>query len=47
MQSIQRAVRCCFSGNKVVFGTYQPLGPEGGCVGGLWQIALDPLSWLP
>ena len=45
MTSIQRAVQCCFGNRKVVFGAYQPIGPEGGCVGGLWAVAADPLAW--
>jgi hypothetical protein len=45
MTAIQDAVLCCFTGKKVVFGAYQPLGPEGGCVGGVWTVAVDPMSW--
>lgn len=40
MNTIRRAVICCFPGKArdVVMGIYNPMGPEGGVVGGFWSI---------
>jgi hypothetical protein len=42
MNTIRRAILCCFpsKARDVVLGTYQPLGPEGGVVGGFWSISV-------
>lgn len=43
MNSIRRAVICCFPGRRasdVVLGVYNPMGPEGGVVGGYWSISV-------
>lgn len=42
MATIRRAILCCFPGKSqdVVLGTYQPIGPEGGVVGGFWSISV-------
>lgn len=37
--AVRRAL-ACLSGD-VVLGTYDPLGPQGGCVGGEWQVTVD------
>lgn len=37
--AVRRAL-ACMSGD-VVLGIYEPLGPQGGCVGGEWQVTVD------
>lgn len=36
MSSMQRAITCCPSFD-LILGTYTPLGPQGGSVGGTWS----------
>lgn len=39
MAAVRRAIRCCDSGAElVVLGSYTPTGPQGGTVGGVWQV---------
>jgi hypothetical protein len=40
-RALYKAVKCC--GYEVGIERYQPVGPEGGCVGGFWvaYLALD------
>lgn len=44
MQAAKRAILCCEWFNKydatMRMGTWTPLGPEGGFVGGTWQLLL-------
>lgn len=42
MNTMRRAIACCFPGRapNVVLGTYTPIGPEGGVVGGVWTISV-------
>lgn len=43
MSTIRRAIICCFPAStihSVVLGVYQPMGPQGGVVGGYWSIAV-------
>jgi hypothetical protein len=39
--ALHSAIKCC--GLDAAIETYQPIGPEGGCVGGLWRAYL-PLN---
>lgn len=48
-KTMVQAVRCCFAGSEVApvvdasdweFGDWLPLGPQGGCVGGVQTITL-------
>lgn len=36
--ALYRAVKCC--GTEAAVEVYQPLGPQGGCVGGFWRAYL-------
>jgi hypothetical protein len=36
--ALHRAIKCC--GVEAAVEVYQPLGPTGGCVGGLWRAYL-------
>lgn len=40
--AMRAAVKCCFTQDKTMFGSYTPVGPEGGCVGATWTIAVSP-----
>lgn len=42
MEAMLRAVQCCLSDGTVEhqLGQYQPLGPDGMCVGGAWPVTL-------
>lgn len=42
MAAVVRAVSCCdgISGKDFILGTYTPLGPEGGVVGGVWTVQM-------
>ena len=42
METMIRAIRCCdeISNKDHVIGNYQPLGPEGGIVGGILTVSL-------
>lgn len=37
MRALHQAIVCCDL-DPVVLGTYTPVGPQGGLVGGYWQI---------
>ena len=41
-EAIRRAVVCCptLPSKDVIMGTYDPLGPAGGLVGGTWDIQI-------
>ncbi len=39
MAAIRRAISCCSKG--LALGVYQPLGPDGDCVGGFWTATFD------
>lgn len=42
MAAMHRAILCCSKkGSQVVLGAYSPLGPDGGWVGGVWQVYLS------
>lgn len=43
-QVMRAAVLCCFSADEVMFQGYTPFGPEGGCVGGTWSVAVSELA---
>ena len=34
------AIRCCYNDTEVSIGQWQPIGPEGGCVGGAWTVTV-------
>lgn len=39
MAAVQRAVQCCYSDSDLVLlGRWTPLGPQGGVLGGTWQV---------
>lgn len=41
MAAMRRALICCLSTQRdAVLGAYSPIGPEGGIVGGTWQVWL-------
>jgi hypothetical protein len=42
MLALRSAILCCpaWPDWPVLLGSWQPLGPEGGCVGGFWTFAL-------
>lgn len=41
MAAMLKAIRCCFASNKdVKISTYQPIGPDGDCIGGRWLAAI-------
>lgn len=40
MMAIRKAIECCFGKADHAMGTWQPLGPSGGCVGGEWLVAV-------
>lgn len=41
-ETMWRAVACCpaITSKEYVMGQYQPLGPEGGVVGGVWTLSM-------
>jgi hypothetical protein len=41
MQAIRRAIACCMGHREHVLGSYTPLGPVGGCVGGTWPVTVS------
>lgn len=43
MEAMRRALSCCTKDFEVVIEGYQPFGPQGGCVGGVWSayVGLD------
>lgn len=45
MSAMRRAVQCCMDEKRAVkkytLGTYEPFGPEGGCVGGTWTVTFS------
>ena len=41
MSAMLRAIECCLGSSKgVALGPYTPAGPEGGVVGGSWQVTV-------
>jgi hypothetical protein len=40
MLAMWRAIACCRTSKDWIMGQYQPYGPEGGMVGGTFQIAM-------
>lgn len=45
MAAMQRAITCCLreaTTRRVTLGPYTPIGPEGMCIGGLWQFVVAP-----
>lgn len=41
MLVMQQAIVCCdFDSENTVMGQYQPIGPEGGVVGGTWVVSV-------
>lgn len=42
--ALHTAIRCCDSPllEGHLLGAWTPVGPNGGCVGGSWQVYLDP-----
>ena len=44
--ALHKAIRCCeFEQGKIVLGSWTPIGPQGGCVGGFWTAYLNPYRW--
>ena len=40
MLALHYAVECCFGSDMHALEPYQPVGPQGGCVGGLWVVTV-------
>lgn len=42
--AMRSAIVCCFDRVRAdyVLGTYEALGPAGGCVGGQWSLTVTP-----
>lgn len=42
MAAARRAIQCCLgvSSKDVLLGSYNPMGPQGGVVGGYWTVAV-------
>jgi hypothetical protein len=38
--AVLRAIRCC-TGRMFTLGTWTPMGPQGGCVGGAWTVTFE------
>lgn len=43
MMAMRAAAECCFGKEQFLLGQYAPFGPEGGCVGGVWPLAVAVL----
>lgn len=41
MLTMRRAVECCLDSSDYIVGAYTPVGPDGGIVGGSWEINLQ------
>lgn len=41
MLLMRQAINCCRDSNNYVLGAYTPVGPEGGVVGGVWNLAMQ------
>lgn len=45
MRSMLHAIQCCFKAQlrtrEVVVGTYNPVGPAGGVLGGVWELTVS------
>lgn len=35
------AITCCADDYDVVLGSYTPMGPNGGCLGGVWSLTVS------
>lgn len=52
---LEEALRCCFAETagsqlvaRLILGAWVPLGPQGGCVGGEWQLTIaSPVCACP
>lgn len=50
MAAIRRAIKCCMAENEdggeisYALGSYSPVGPDGGCVGGSWTVTVSTRS---
>jgi len=38
MAALRRAIECCFPDEDKVLGQWNPIGPQGGEVGGFWRV---------
>lgn len=36
--ALHAAAVCCPSGHEVAVGSWSPIGPDGGCLGGTWSL---------
>ena len=43
MMTMRRAVICCYGSKNWILGSYTPMGPGGGMVGGAWNLSM----WTP
>lgn len=41
MLTMRRAVECCLQPEDYVMGSYTPVGPDGGILGGSWEVNLQ------
>lgn len=40
MLAMRRAVNCCDELDEYILGPYIPVGPDGGAIGGVWNLTL-------
>lgn len=38
--ALSEAIQCCMTATRLKMLNWAPLGPEGGCVGGEWQVSV-------
>jgi hypothetical protein len=43
MLTMRRAIYCCRGSDDWILGTYTPIGPTGGMLGGTWTLTM----WVP
>jgi hypothetical protein len=41
MAALRTAITCCTDDFLLILGEYNPIGPEGGLVGGSWQVWIE------
>jgi len=42
--ALLRGINCCQSSHVKSVEAWQPLGPGGGCIGGVWRMYVDPIN---
>lgn len=41
MRVLRDTIQCCFGDTEFLLGSYVPRGPQGGCVGGTWNVTVS------